>query len=133
MKKCTVLYEAWQMKCCGDPFCKNDVVKWLVCKAGNLITGIDIGEVDYCYEAHSSEWTNLYVLEGIVEEIKILYEKHAPSKNNPNLLVPISGELVEAEKVEGFEEWDDMQASGYLVLLKEYTIRPAEKSEVSFK
>lgn len=29
MKKyCTVLYEGWQMQCCGQPFSIDDMVKW---------------------------------------------------------------------------------------------------------
>ena len=134
MEKFTVFYESWQMKCCGIPFAKGDIVKWLVCKSNLLYIAVDIEKIDYCYNAHSSEWTNLFVLEGKVEEIKILYEKFMPSDDNPNLLVPVSGKMIKAESVEGFEkDLDGMQVSGYIVLLNECAIRPAKKEEVTYK
>lgn len=56
--KCSVFYESWQMECCGKAFYKGDNVKWLVYKTDRLNTPVDIGKIDYCYEAHSSEWKN---------------------------------------------------------------------------
>lgn len=54
--KCNVFYESWQMECCGTAFSVGDTVKWLVYKAEQLNTPVDIGEINYCYEAHSSDW-----------------------------------------------------------------------------
>ena len=72
---CTVFYESWQMECCGEPFVVGDNVKWLVCR-GAIINGIiGLGKIDYFYEGHSSDWENIFVLEGKVESIKILFEK----------------------------------------------------------
>lgn len=66
--------------------------------------------------------------------IKILYQQYKPTVNNPRLLVPVNGELVEAECAEGFEKnLNDMEASGYVVALNEYAIRPAEREEVTFR
>lgn len=73
--KCVVFYESWQMECCGIAFSIGDTVKWLVYKTEQINTPVDIGRIDYCYEAHSSDWQNLFVLEGKVETIKILYQQ----------------------------------------------------------
>lgn len=122
------------MECCGTAFSIGDTVKWLVYKTEQINTPVDIGEINYCYEAHSSDWQNLLVLEGKVERIKILYQKYAPSIEDSRLLVPVSGETVEAESVKGFEkEFHDMEPSGYIVTLNEYAIRPAAQEEVTFK
>jgi len=49
-------------------------------------------------------------------------------------LVPVNDELVEAECAKGFDKkFNDMEASGYIVGLKEYTIRPALREEVTFR
>ena len=129
-----VFYESWQMECCGIAFSIGDTVKWLVYKTEQINAPVDIGTINYCYEAHSSDWQNLFVLEGKVEIIKILYQQYKPAVNNPRLLVPVNGELVEAERAEGFEKnINDMKVSGYVVGLNEYAIRPAEREEVTFR
>ena len=51
--KCTVFYDSWQMECCGTPFSVGDIVKWLVLKAEQLNTPVNVGAINYCYEAHS--------------------------------------------------------------------------------
>jgi len=49
-------------------------------------------------------------------------------------MIPVGGKTVDTEKARGFEkEVDDMEASGYIVALSEYTIRHANKEEVPFK
>ena len=69
-----------------------------------------------------------------VETIKILYHSYAPSENNPRLLIPIGGKTIDAENAKGFDKKvDDMEASGYIVVLNEYAIRSAKKEEVTFK
>lgn len=92
------------MECCGIAFSIDDTVKWLVCKTEQLNTPIDIGKINYCYEAHSSNWKNLFVLEGKIETIKILYQQYKPTINNPRVFVPVSGELVKTERAKGFEK-----------------------------
>ncbi len=94
------------MECCGKAFSIGDTVKWLVCKTEQINTPVDTGEINYCYEAHSSDWQNIFVLEG----------------------------KVETECAKGFDKkFHDMEASGYIVSLNEYAIRPAKKNDVTFK
>lgn len=130
---CNVYYETWQLECCGTVFSIGDTVKWLVCKVEQIDTPIDIGEIDYYYEAHSSDWENIFVLEGNVETIKILYEQYEQKGNNSRILIPVDGKLIDTECASGFEEKiDDMRASAYVVHLKDCTIRPAKSEEVTF-
>lgn len=134
MSKCTVFYESWQMDCCGEEFSIGDTVKWIVDITDCLNTAIDIGKIDYCYEAHSSELEKLFVLEGKVEKIDVLYERYEPSKDNSKLLVAVDGKIVETTYAGAFPEGlDNMVASGYIVMLSDYTIRPAEKSDITFE
>lgn len=132
--KCVVFYEDWQMECCGTKFSIGDTVKWPVIKTEQLNTPVNVGKIDYCYEAHDSNWENIFILEGKVETIKILYQKYVPSKNNPQMLIPIDGETIETEKAKGFDKnFKDMEYSGYIVTLNEYAIRRAQKEEVTFR
>lgn len=134
--KCAVFYDSWQLECCGDPFGIGDTVKWLVHEVGEGGLGlpVDMGKVDHYYEAHSCEWQELFVLDGKVERIRTLYQRYEPSKDDPRYLVPVGGKLVEAQRAEGFEkDLDGLKATGYLVCVSGYTLRPAKKEEVTFK
>lgn len=134
--KCTVFYECWQMECCGRAFSIGDMVKWLVYKIEQeqLLTPVDLGTVDYCYEAHDANWEKLFVLEGKVETIKILYETFRPTEDNPRMLVSVGGRLVHSERAKGFEKKiDGMEPTGYIVELSECSIRHAEQKEVTFR
>lgn len=131
--ECIVFYESWQMECCGTAFAIGDAVNWLVYQTDSLNTPVDIGKIDYCYEAHSSDWKKLLVLEGKVDCIRILYEKYLPSEDNPRFLVPVDGILIESETAKGFDKkLDGMEANGYLVTIRDYTVRQAEEDEVTF-
>ena len=131
--QCVVFYEGWQMECCGTEFSVGDTVKWLVMKAETLNTPVNVGGIDYCYEAHDSDWQKLFVLSGTVEAIKILYHKYSASPNASRLLIPVSGETIETKRAKGFDkEINGMESCGYIVTLNESTIRPAKEAEVTF-
>lgn len=118
--KCRVYYEAWEMACCGIPFSVGDVVKWEVSKNNTILTPVSIGEIDYCYDAHSFEADKLLLLTGKVESIKILYHKYAPKSDELEKLIATSGKLFDVEQAQGFEEdFEDMQVAGYVVELSE--------------
>ena len=59
--KCTVFYESWQLECCGKAFSIGDIVKWFV----------DLGTIDYCYEAHDENWEKLFVRKALKRKSKI--------------------------------------------------------------
>ena len=133
---CKVFYDSWQLECCGPPFALGDTVKWLVLEIGkdDLNTPVDMGKVDYCYEAHSSAWQELFVLQGRVEKIQTLYQKYEPHKDNPKMLIPIGGKLIGSQEAQGFEKnIDGLKATGCLVNICDYTVRPAKQEEVTFR
>ena len=131
---CKVYYEMWQMECCGKPFSVGDRVTWLVSKSELENMFIDVSDLDFYYEAHSSDWKNLFVLEGKVKQIEILYQTYKCSETDSRQLFPVSGKLEETDNACGNEGgWDGLvKGSGYVVVLQETTIRPAKKSEVTF-
>ncbi len=133
---CTVFYESWQMECCGTAFSIGDKVKWLVYQTepGQILTPVDLGMIEYCYEAHDTNWENLLVLEGKGKTIKILYETFAPSADNPRRLISVGGKLFDSKRAEGFEKKiDPMEPTGYVVELNECFIRHSKQEEVTFK
>ena len=76
----------------------------------------------------------LYVLEGRVEKIDILYQRYELSPDDPRVRVPVGGKLMPAEEARGYEkEEGDLKATGYLVVLSGCTVRPARKEEVTFR
>lgn len=132
MNNCRVLYVCWQLQCCGNPFKIGDTVKWLVCEPnGALRTPVDVGHIDYWYEAHDSE-IELFYLTGKVTSIKGLFERYVPSKDNSRLLVPVYGELIDIPSAYGWEKpKDDLEISGYVVELTNCSIEPMKKKSPS--
>ena len=134
--KCTVFYESWQLKCCGKAFSIGDIVKWFVYKIEReqILAPVDLGTIDYCYEAHDENWEKLFVLEGKVKTIKILYETFRPMADNPRMFVSAGGKLFNSERAKGFEKKiEDMRATGYIVELNECSIRHSKQEKVTFK
>lgn len=71
--KCTVFYESWQLECCGKAFSIGDIVKWFVYKIEReqILAPVDLGTIDYCYEAHDENWEKLFVLKALKRKSKI--------------------------------------------------------------
>ena len=83
---CTVLYEGWQMQCCGQPFRIGDMVRWDVFAFNETITDIP-QTIEYIYDAHYETSDGLLTLQGIVHQINAIYTKYKASTDNPQLLV----------------------------------------------
>lgn len=127
-----VFYESWQMQCCGMPVSVGEKIEWIVDKITTINTPVKIGKIDYCYEAHSSEYRKLYVLEGVVEKIDVLYERYEQSSDK-NYYVPVDGKLINVKTADGEEEdIDDLSLSGYVVKLRDCSVRRAKREEVTF-
>ena len=121
------------MECCGTAFSIGDAIKWPVGKGTQLNTPVKVATIDYCYEAHDSNWQKLFVLEGVVENIKILYQRYAAASEDSRLMAPVCGEIVEVNSAKGFEKFNGMEAVGYIVTLKEYIVRPAGKEDITYQ
>ena len=121
------------MECCGTAFSVGDAIKWPVAKGVRLNTPVQVGTIDYFYEAHDASWQKLFVLEGVVENIKILYQRYAAASEDSRLMAPVCGEIVEVKSAKGFEKFNGMEAVGYIVTLKEYIVRPAGKEDITYQ
>lgn len=136
---CRVLYDDWQMQCCGDPFSVGDCVEWLVCPPNVLKTSVDVGNIDYWYEAHDSSAT-LFRLKGRVVKILGLYESFVPSYKLPNGIQTFEGvdgvlrELISVDPRSEFLHsavgWgrrdDDREISAYIVELENCSVKAVE-------
>lgn len=132
--KCAVFYEGWQMECCGEDFSVGSNIKWIVCDGAQIKLPVNAERIDYCYEAHSSDYKNLFILEGKVKEIKAFYEKYEPSTDNPKLLVGTDGALYDINSSTDIAcKKNNMCFSGYIASIENYSIRPAQKEEIIFK
>ena len=126
MEKCIVYYAKWEFECCGRGFAKGYPVKWLVSKEMMQIPSLNIGKIDYLYQGHTSDWENLFVLEGTVESIKYLV------RNNDNSFYSSFFEegdfILDEDEMDDSIEWDKEKA--FIVGLKDCTIRPATKEDL---
>ena len=126
-----VFYELWQMECCGKPFKVGDLIEWYVINADRLIHPFDIEGLEYFYDAHFDEWDGIYMIKGIVSDISVYYERYEliPASGH-NILQPIPGtsEVIAIDSSEGVEKYrGELQASGYIVGLKDASITIAKK------
>lgn len=134
MKKCIVLYEYWEMCCCGEEFSIDSKIKWPVCNANEINLPIKTDKIDYFYDAHSSEYDSLSILEGTVKEIKALYKKYECTETIPKMLVPVDGKLYNINSSKDIEEKkENMDFSEYLVYIEDFSIRQSEKKDITFK
>lgn len=114
MNKCIVFYENWQKQCCGKDFSNSNKIKWLVCDGSEIKLSIKVDNIDYCYEAHSSNYKNLFVLEGTIDWIKAFYEKYEITKDIPRMKIGVDGILCDIESsCDITDNKDDMEFSGY--------------------
>ena len=134
MNKCIVLYEGWQLECCGEDFSTKSSIKWLVCNNAKIRLPIKIDNIDYYYEAHSSDYKNLFVLEGKVNKIQALFQKKEPLETNPEILVPKDGTLIDINSsIETLKINNEMEFFAYIVEIEDYSIRPAKQEDVTYK
>lgn len=120
---CTVLYEGWQMQCCGQPFRIGDMVRWDVFAFNETITDIP-QTIEYIYDAHYETSDELLTLQGIVHQINAIYTKYKASTDNPQLLVPVSSLLKSLVKADGNEEEvNGMTFDSYIVVLGDVSIK----------
>lgn len=138
MDNCKVAYEEWQYACCGVRFTVGDKIKWLVIDYGQ-VTGVmppdivtQVGQIDYFYEAHSSDWKNISVLTGTVQRIQGLYYRYG-SVPGQRALVPLSGSIVDLQNCDAADSIEDLRLAEYIVELTDCDIRPAKEADITFR
>lgn len=127
---CTVLYEGWQMKCCGQPFKIGDMVKWDIFAFNETLTDIP-QTIEYIYNAHYETSDGLLILQGIVHQINAIYTKYKASADNPQLLVPVSSLLKSLVKADGNEEEvNGMTFDSYIIVLGDVSIKEVDNKQM---
>lgn len=122
--ECTVSYDSWQMECCGTTFFPGCSVKWLVEKRVPKNIPPEIEDIDYRYEAHSGDWEKLFLLEGKVESIHLLYQSPISSDTKKWM-------LIQTDAAVGFEQdFRGMECQNYIVKLVDCSIRPAVEEDL---
>ena len=125
-----VFYELWQMECCGKPFKIGDSIEWYVISTDRIIRPFDIDGLEYFYDAHFDDWDGIYLINGVVSNISVYYEKYELiSAPGHNMLKPVPGmsesiEITSGEDVELCR--GELRASGYIVELDKATINLAK-------
>lgn len=121
-KDCTVLYEGWQMQCCGEPFSIGDEIEWTVFAFNRTVVGID-SQIDYIYDAHYETKDGLSILKGTVDRIDALFTKYEPSLDNPKMQIPASGSLRSVSKADGCEEdIGELVFNSYFIILRDVSV-----------
>lgn len=121
-KYCTVLYEGWQLQCCGQPFSIDDTVKWDIFAFNKTLADVH-QTIEYIYDAHYETSDGLLTLKGTVHQINAIYTKYKSSADNPRLLIPVSSLLRSVVKADGYEEEiNEMTFNSYIVVLKDVGI-----------
>lgn len=127
---CTVLYEGWQMQCCGQPFKIGDMVKWDIFAFNETLTDIP-QTIEYIYNAHYETSDGLLILQGIVHQINAIYTKYKASADNPQLLVPVSSLLKSLVKADGNEEEvNGMTFDSYIIVLGDVSIKEVDNKQM---
>lgn len=122
-KDCTVLYEGWQMQCCGNPFSIGDEIEWTVFVFNRTVVGID-SKIDYIYDAHYETENGLYILQGTVDRIDALFTKYEPSLDNPIMQIPASGSLRSVSKADGCEEdIGELVFDSYFIVVRDISVK----------
>lgn len=80
-----VYYTGWEMNCCGEPFCINDIIKLEVVKSINK-ENISLEDktitLDYIYDGHYGfdEKYKRYNIKGTVKNIYLEYVEYVENK-----------------------------------------------------
>ncbi len=125
METCKVLYDVWEMQCCGEPFKIGSRIKWSGAKITDECLPDYKGQVDYYYQAHECEEL-LSKMEGIVKSITVHYYTF---KKKGQLLIQDKEKFVKLDSVDGWTENKDgeWEAVDYIVDLENVTVREPNK------
>ena len=106
MAQCTILYETWQMQCCGDPIQVGQVVSLPCIKKGpdTCACGINI-DFD---EEHHNEDANCLIRGKVTEIRSVFVDSYANEKGDTRFIDDPNNTfaVIEVEYIDGWEEPD---------------------------
>ena len=106
MAQCTILYETWQMQCCGDPIQVGQIVSLPCIKKGPYTSACGIN-IDFDEEHHNEDANCL--IRGKVTEIRSVFvDSYANGKSDTRLVDDPNNTfaVIEVEYIDGWEEPD---------------------------
>lgn len=128
MKK-IVVYEGWEMECCGTPFKIGDSISWPVFDADDptALDHMGVDHVDYYEEHHSGEPDNdmspLYRLTGTVASIRLLYCRYERESKRSKFMIPVEGKLVDSDNAEQWnKDIDNYSFRSFIVGVDDVTV-----------
>ena len=137
-----ILYEDWQMQCCGIEFSTGGTVRWPVAKWDTswnddwdlAFMQLSLGTVGYVYDAHSSKYEELSIVEGIVDKIYAIYASLEPHSTDSKMNIRLPRIAISVNHADGWDEdVDSYTFSSYFVILKDSVIRQATQTDITFK
>ena len=124
METCKVLYNVWEMQCCGKPFKIGGRIKWLCAKITDEYLPNYKGQLDYLYQAHECEEL-MSKMKGIVKSITVHYYTF---KKKDKMLIQDKEKFVKLDYVDGWTERDgEWEPVSYIVELENVTVREPNK------
>ena len=132
MDLCTLYYESWQIQCCGDPFAVGDKVEW-TCISPSAYKNAHGTIIDFEEDHHGFA---THAIEGVVTKIIAERSEFPKGKREVwyNKAETIREELQHANGWESDKRDDDTTERtfwGYIVELKDVTVKPLEEIERS--
>lgn len=132
MDSCTLYYESWQMQCCGDPFAVGDKVEW-TCISPSAYKNAHGTIIDFDEDHHGFA---THAIEGVVTKINAERSEFPKGKREVwyDKAETIREELQHADGWESGRRDDETTERtfwGYIVELKDVTVRPLEENETS--
>ena len=141
MDTCFVLYEDWQMQCCGKRFGIKQTVTWPVLKFDARyiadwwylpFLSLSLGEITYLHEAHKKYCQDFLLIEGVVEKIYAIYAAREPHPTEPKANIRIPKLAVPADYADGWhKDINGLELNAYFIALNDYTIRPALPADLT--
>ena len=130
MDSCTLYYESWQIQCCGDPFAVGDKVEW-ECISPSAYKNAHGTIIDFDEDHHGFA---THAIEGVIT--KIIAERSEFPKGKREVRYDkaetIKEELQHADGWESDKRDDETTERtfwGYIVELKDVTVRPLKKKK----
>lgn len=125
METCKVLYDVWEMQCCGEPFKVGSRIEWLGAKITDKYLPDYKDMVDYHHQRHYC-YELMSAIKGVVKSITVHYYTF---KEEGQMLVQDKEKCVAMESVDGRTEYEDgeWRAEDYIVELENVTVQETGK------
>lgn len=125
METCKVLYDVWEMQCCGEPFKVGSRIEWLGAKITDKYLPDYKDMVDYHHQRHYC-YELMSEIKGVVKSITVHY---CTFKEVNKMMIQDEEKFVKLDSVDGHTEVTDgeWEAVDYIVELENVTAQETGK------